>query len=120
MRYLCLVYPEDGRAQAQSEDELRRCIDEQTAYFHELKDKGQAIAAHNLQPPQSATCLRVRDGRLSMTDGPFAETSEHLGGFFLIEARDLNEAVRIAGGIPAARFSCVEVRPLTSWKKEPA
>ena len=112
MRYLCLVYPEDGRVQSQSEEELRRCIDEQTAYFDTLKEKGQAIAAHSLQSPESATCLRVRDGRLSMTDGPFAETSEHLGGFFLIEARDLNEAIRLAGAIPAARFSCIEVRPL--------
>jgi hypothetical protein len=112
MRYLCLVYVEDDRLKLQTQSELEACMAEQLAYFAKLESQGHGIAAHALQPPETATCLRVRDGRLAMTDGPFAETSELFGGFFILEARDLNEAIRIASQIPSARFSCIEVRPL--------
>jgi hypothetical protein len=112
MKYLCLVYLEDGRLQTQTQSELEACMAEQLAYFAKLESQGHGIAAHSLQPPETATCLRVRDGRLAMTDGPFAETSELFGGFFLIDAKDLNEAIRIASQIPIVRFGCIEVRPL--------
>jgi hypothetical protein len=112
MKYLCLIYVEDGRLQAQSPQELEACMAEQLDYLAELEAQGHVVAAYSLEPPQAASCLRVREGRLSMTDGPYAETSEQFGGFFIVDARDLNEAIRIASRIPAARFSCVEVRPL--------
>jgi hypothetical protein len=78
----------------------------------ELRSSGQHIAADALQTVETATTIRVRNGKVSITDGPFAETKEQLGGFFLIEARDLNEAIRIASKIAGARIGCVEVRPL--------
>lgn len=112
MRYLCLVYIEDGTLLTQTQSELEACMAEQLAYNARMQEQGHAVAAHSLQPPETATCLRVRDGRLAMTDGPFAETSEHFGGFFLIDAKDLNEAIRLASQIPAARRGCIEVRPL--------
>jgi len=112
MRYLCLIYLEDDSLRTQSQAELEACMAEQSNYFAKLESQGYGVAAHSLQPPETATCLRVRDGKLSMTDGPFAETSEQFGGFFLIDARDLNEAIRIASQIPIARYGCVEVRPL--------
>jgi len=112
MRYLCLIYLEDDRLRTQSQSELEACMAEQESYLAKLESQGYGVAAHSLQPPETATCLRVRDGKLSMTDGPFAETSEQFGGFFLIDARDLNEAIRIASQIPIARYGCVEVRPL--------
>jgi len=112
MKYLCLIYVEDGRLESQSPQELEACMAEQLDYLAELERNGHGIAAYALQPPEAAACLRVREGRLSMTDGPYAETSELFGGLFVIDARDLNEAVRIASKIPAARFGCVEVRPL--------
>lgn len=112
MRFLCFVYVEDGRLATQSPQELEACMGEQRSYLAELEASGHGIAAYSLQPPDSAACLRVRAGKLSVTDGPFAETSEHFGGFFLLEARDLDEAIGLASKIPAARFGCVEVRPL--------
>jgi hypothetical protein len=112
MKYLCFVYVEDDRLATQSPEELQACMAEQRSYLAELEASGHGLAAYSLQPPESAACLRVRAGKLSITDGPFAETSEHFGGFFLIDARDLNDAIRIASKIPAARFGCVEVRPL--------
>jgi len=112
MRYLCMIYLEDERFARQTPEELAACMAEQQAYQARLEAQGHGVAAHSLQPPSAATCLRVREGRLSMTDGPFAETSEQFGGFFLFDARDLNEAVRLASQIPIARYSCIEVRPL--------
>ena len=112
MKYLCLVYRDADELRGQSPEVLAACMAEQVGFHERLAQQGHGIAAHALQPPETATCLRVRDGRLSVTDGPYAETSEQFGGFFLIEAKDLNEAIRLAGQIPAARLGCVEVRPL--------
>ena len=112
MRYLCLIYPDLERLRTQSQVDIEACMEEQLAYFARLESQGHGIAAHSLQPQETATCLRVRDGKLSMTDGPFAETSEQFAGFFLIEAKDLDEALRIASQIPLARFGDIEVRPL--------
>jgi len=105
MKYLCLVYAEERRLEEIDDAE---CI-VSAARVH---SSGHAIAAEALQPVHTATTLRVRDGTISITDGPFAETKEQLTGFYLIEARDLNEALQIAGRIPAARVGCVEVRPV--------
>ena len=84
--------------------------DEHLAYDDTLKAGDHLLAAHALEPAENATIVRVRDGRISTTDGPFAETKEQLGGFILIEARDLNEAILLAAGIPSARLGSVEVR----------
>ena len=116
MRYLCMIYLEDERLRRLSPAEIEACMVEQLAYQAKLEAQGHAVAAHSLQPPNTASCLRVRDGKLALTDGPFAETSEQFGGFFLIEAKDLNEAIRLASQIPLARLACVEVRPL---RKDP-
>ena len=105
MKYLCLVYGEERKFEGMADDE---CM----AYDDDLRERGRCLAAEALQPVNTATTVRVRNGRVSVTDGPFAETKEQLAGFYLIEARDLNEAIRVAAKIPPARVGSVEVRPV--------
>jgi hypothetical protein len=105
MKYLCLVYMEEHTLDAVPD---RECM----AYGESLRASGHAIAAEALQSVHSATTVRVRNGRASITDGPFAETKEQLAGFYLIEAMDLNEAIRVASQIPPARVGSIEVRPV--------
>ncbi|MGE0120918.1 MAG: YciI family protein [Dongiaceae bacterium] len=112
MKYLCLIYNDDKRLDAMSERESQAFIDEHLDYDEALKRSGHFIASEALEPGEAATIVRVRNGRLSTTDGPFAETKEQLGGFYLVEARDLNEAIQIAGKIPSARTGSIEVRPV--------
>lgn len=112
MKYLCLVYFEPQVLSALSPSEDAELTRESLAYDQELDKRGQLILAHALQPVSSATTVRVRNGRLSTTDGPFAETKEILGGFILIEARDLNEAIQAASGIPLAKLGSIEIRPI--------
>jgi len=109
MRYMMLVYLEEN---ALDEKEREECYHESVGLTHELKAKGQFLAAAPLQPVATATSVRVRDGRRLVTDGPFAETREALGGYFLVEARDLDDALAIAARIPGARRGTVEVRPV--------
>ena len=105
MKYLCLVYME--------EQKLKAVPDRECAAFSEgLSQRGHRLAAEALQPVNTAATVRVRDGRLSVTDGPFAETKEQLAGFYLIDARDLNEAIQVAAKIPPAREGSIEVRPV--------
>ena len=105
MKYLCLVYLEEGKLHAVPDQECQTC-------GVGLRRTGVLVAAEALQPVETATTVRVRNGRVSVTDGPFAETKEQLAGFYLIEARDLNEAIQVAGKIPPAREGSVEVRPV--------
>ena len=112
MKYACLVYLVEKEMEAMSEIEAEACTDESLAYDEALRRSGQLIVAQALAPVETATTVRVRKGKLTTTDGPFAETTEQLGGFLLIEARDLNEAIAIAGKIPVGWLGCVEVRPL--------
>jgi hypothetical protein len=120
MKYLCLVYNEEKKLDAMSESEWDALVGEALAYDEELRKKGHFIIAHALQPIQTATTVRVRNGKLSTTDGPFAETKEQLGGFILIDARDLNEAVHVASKMPEARLGSIEVRPIRELQqKEP-
>jgi len=105
MKYLCLVYGEEKKIQAMTDDE---CM----AYDEALRNRGQCLASEALEPVQTATTLRVRNGKVSISDGPFAETNEQLAGFYLVEARDLNEAIHIASQIPPARVGSIEVRPV--------
>jgi hypothetical protein len=109
MRYMMLVYLEEN---ALNEKEREECYHESVGLTHELKAKGQFLAASPLQPVATATSVRVRDGRRLVTDGPFAETREELGGYYLVEAHDLDEALAIAERIPGARRGTVEVRPV--------
>jgi hypothetical protein len=105
MKYLCLVYLEADKLHAIPDRECQACGDG-------FRQSGLLVAAEALQPVQTAATVRVRNGKLSVIDGPFAETKEQLAGFYLIEARDLNEAIQIAGKIPPAREGSIEVRPV--------
>jgi hypothetical protein len=109
MKYMLLIY---GNEQAWTDAERQECYAESTELAHQLKSKGQYLAASPLQPVSTATSVQVRNGKRLVTDGPFAETREQLGGYFLIEARDLDEAINIAGRIPGARKGTVEIRPV--------
>ena len=117
MRYLCLVYIDEKKLGALSKSEMDALIADALAYDDELRKSGHYIASDALQSVQTATTLRMRNGRLSITDGPFAETKEQLGGFILIEARDLNEAMHVAAKIPPGRIGSVEVRPVMELVK---
>ena len=111
MKYLCLVYLEEQKLHAVPD---RECIACSTGF----RTSGLLIAAEALQPVETATTVRVRNGTLSITDGPFVETKEQLAGFYLIEARDLNDAIQLAAKIPPAREGCVEVRPVRELNPE--
>ena len=110
MKYLCLVYVEEAKRDALPSEELLALVSETKSYIEELKASRHYIAAEPLHPVSTATTVRVRGGTATVTDGPFAETKEQLGGFFLIDARDLNEALLIASRIPPARIGSIEVR----------
>jgi hypothetical protein len=110
MQYLCLVYVAGAEFNAMSQSERETFQDESMANDDELQKSGQLVMAQALQPAATATTVRVRNGKLSATVGPFAETTEQLAGFVLIEARDLNDAIEVAGRIPMARIGSIEVR----------
>jgi hypothetical protein len=112
MKYVCLVYLVEKDMNALTKRESDACVDESLAYDDALRRTGYLVVAHALQPIEAATTVRVRNGKLSATDGPFAETKEQLGGFMLIEARDLNDAIQVAARIPMARHGSIEVRPI--------
>jgi hypothetical protein len=109
MKYLLLIYTEE---KSWTDSDREKCYAESTQLIHELQSKKQYLGAAPLHPIALATSVRVRDGKRLVTDGPFAETREQLGGFFLIEAADLDEAITIAARIPGARRGTVEVRPV--------
>lgn len=112
MTYLCLVYHEEAAIDALPADEHDAIVAATLAYREELRRGDHYITSSPLQPVRAAMTVRVRGGAVSVTDGPFAETREQLGGFYLIEARDLNEAIRLASHMPPARVGSIEVRPL--------
>ncbi len=105
MKYLCLVYLDEKKLGDVPDSECKACGDA-------LRKSGHHIAAEALQPVHTATTVRVRNGNVSVTDGPFAETKEHLAGFYLVDAKDLNEAIQVASKIPPARVGSIEVRPV--------
>ena len=117
MRYICLVYLVEKEMDAMTQKEADTCTEESLAYDEVLRKTGHLVAAHALQAVDAATTIRVRSGKLSTTDGPFAETKEQLGGFMLIEARDLNEALQVAARIPMARRGTIEVRPIKEIRR---
>src|SRR2546425_12218541 len=117
MRYMLLIYLDE---QALSESERERCYRESTQLAHELSAAGQYLAAAPLEPTAAATSVRIRKGKRVVTDGPFAETKEQLGGYFLIDASDLDEAIAIAARIPMASRGTIEVRPVVHIPDLPA
>ena len=111
MKYLCLVYLEADKLHAVPDGECMACSDG-------LRKSGVLMAAEALEPVATATTVRVRNGKVSVTDGPFTETKEQLAGFYLIDARDLNDAIQMAATIPPARVGSVEVRPVRELNPE--
>ena len=112
MKYLCLIYSEEKQIGSLPGPKLQALMGEYNAFTASITESGQYLGGNRLQPTGSATTVRVREGKVSTTDGPFAETKEQLGGYYLIEAVDLNAAIQVASRIPSARLGCVEVRPV--------
>jgi hypothetical protein len=112
MKYLCLIYEDESRFATTPKPELDKMMSEYGAFGESIKKSGHYVAGHQLRPTDTATTVRSRNGKVSTTDGPFAETKEQLGGFYLIEAKDLNDAVQVASRIPSVRFGSIEVRPI--------
>ncbi len=113
MKYLCLICAERAyMMEFQLPAEARQQYAQYRAFTDDIRQSGHFVGANRLQPPETAITVRVRNGKVSTTDGPYAETKEYLGGYYLIEAADLNEAIRIAARIPNARYGSVEVRPV--------
>jgi hypothetical protein len=118
MKYLCLIYDEEQKLNAMSKSESDAFMGEYFTFTEGLRQSGHYLAGEALQPVHTATTVRIRNGKLSTTDGPFAETKEQLGGFYLIDARDLNEAIQVASKIPSARLGSIEVRPVMEFNQQ--
>jgi hypothetical protein len=112
MKYLCLIYDNEKEWQKFPKDVQDKYMGEYMAFGDSIKKSGQYIGGNQLQPTSTATVVRAHNGKVSTTDGPYAETKEQLGGYYLIEAKDLNDAIKVASRIPSARFGSIEVRPI--------
>ena len=112
MRYLCLIYDNEKAWDKMPKEEADAVFGEYFTFTEGIKQSGQHLGGEALQPTPTATTVRVRNGKVATTDGPFAETKEQLGGYYLIDARDLNDAIQVAAKIPSARSGSVEVRPI--------
>ena len=115
MRYLCLIYDDEKKVATMPENESNAFMGEYFAFTEDIKKSGHYLGGEALQPVNTATSVRVRSGKMSTTDGPFAETKEQLGGYYLIEAKDLNDAIQVAAKIPSARYGSVEIRPIMEF-----
>jgi hypothetical protein len=121
MKYLCLIYENEKKNwETLQPAETEAVMNEYYAFTEQIRQNGNYVAGEALHPTNTATTVRVRSGKVSTTDGPFAETKEQLGGFYLIDAKDLNEAIAIASRIPSARWGSVEVRPVVDFSQEAA
>jgi hypothetical protein len=112
MKYLLLIYENEGAWATIPEEEQGEIFGEYMGFTRDIRRSGHYIGGEALQPVATATTVRVRDGKTLTTDGPFAETREQLGGYYLVEAKDLDDAVAVAARIPGARTGCIEVRPI--------
>jgi hypothetical protein len=112
MKYLCLIYDEEKKLHAMPRAETEALMGEYFAFTKAIRASGHYLGGNDLQRVASATTIRIRNGQTSTTDGPFAETKEQLGGYYLIEAKDLNEAIQVASRIPSAKIGSIEVRPI--------
>ena len=120
MRYLCLLYENEQLWATMPKEESDAIFGEYFNFTETYRASGNVLGGEPLEPTHTATTVRVRNGKISTTDGPFAETREQLGGYYLIEAKDLNEAIQIAAKIPAARSGSVEVRPIMEFPDQDA
>jgi hypothetical protein len=118
MKYLCLIYDEEKKMSGMPKSEFDAMLGEYGAFSESVRKSGHYLGGEALQPVNTATTVRVRNGKVSTTDGPFAETKEQLGGYYLIEARDLNDAIQVASRIPSARLGSIEVRPIMDFSKQ--
>lgn len=112
MQYLCLIYEDENYMMSRSEEEQQEIMSGYWAFTNEVRENGQHVAGEALMPTETATTVRIRDGDRVTTDGPFAETKEQLGGFYLLECKDLDEAIELASQIPSAKYGSIEVRPV--------
>jgi hypothetical protein len=119
MKYLCLIYDEEKKLEQMPKSEGEAFMGEYFGFTEGIKKSGHYLGGNALKPVQTATTIRVRNGKVSTTDGPFAETQEQLGGYYLIEAKDLNDAIQVAAKIPSARIGTVEVRPIMEFNAQP-
>ena len=115
MKYLCLIYEDESNWTKMTQEEGAKVSAAYGKYTRDIQASGHMLGGEALQPTQTATTVRVRNGKVSTTDGPFAETKEQLGGFYLIEAKDLNDALQVAAKIPSAKLGTVEVRPIQEF-----
>jgi hypothetical protein len=120
MRYLCLIYENEAAWSALPPAESDAIMSEYFQFTDDIRKNGKYLAGEALQPTATATTVRVRNGKISTTDGPFAETKEQLGGFYLIEAVDLNDAIQVASRIPSARMGSIEIRPVIDFESDQA
>jgi hypothetical protein len=118
MRYLCLIYDDEAQWAKMNKNEGDKMMGEYFSFTDGIKKSGHYKAGEALQPTQTATTVRVRNGKVSTTDGPFAETKEQLGGFYLIDAKDLNDAIQVASKIPSSRIGSIEVRPIREYTRQ--
>lgn len=118
MKYLCLIYEDETLWQKMQKAAADKLYAEYSAFKDGIKNSGHLVGCNPLQPTHTATTVRVRNGKVSTTDGPFAETKEQLGGYFLIEARDQNDAIQVASRIPSARTGSIEVRPIMEFNQQ--
>jgi hypothetical protein len=112
MKYLCLIYSDESQWPKLPKAEADKMINEYLDFSDSIKSSGHYVRGDRLLPTHTATTVRIRQGKLSTTDGPFAETKEQLGGYYLVEAKDLNDAIQVAARIPGARVGSIEVRPV--------
>jgi hypothetical protein len=120
MKYLCLIYDNEKAWETMPKEEAGAIFSEYEAFTKDIQNSGHYIGGNPLQPTPTATTVRVRQGKVSTTDGPFAETKEQLGGYYLVEAKDLNEAIKLAARIPSVRTGSIEVRPIMDMTKSAA
>ena len=118
MRYLCLIYDQESKWDTMPKEEADSFMGEYFSFTEDIRKNGQYLAGEALQPTPTATTVRVRNGKVSTTDGPFAETKEQLGGYYLINAKDLNEAIQVASRIPSARLGSIEIRPVVEFEQQ--
>jgi hypothetical protein len=112
MRYICLIYSDESQWPKLPKSDTEKMLAEYGAFGESIQKSGHYIRGDRLHPTSAASTVRIRNGKLSTTDGPFAETKEQLGGFYLIDAKDLNDAIQVAAKIPGARVGSIEVRPI--------
>ena len=120
MKYLCLIYENEKNWETMPQSDAEAIMKEYFSFTEDIRKNGKYVAGEALQPTPTATTVRVRNGKISTTDGPFVETKEQLGGFYLIDAKDLNDAIQVAARIPSARLGSIEVRPVVDFSAEAA